>query len=72
MNQAAMQPAVAILKRMDIDKAEGGRRGLQHRIDAVVAHAVVCLQQAVHEVLQIIRPRADEFRKRITVMVPLA
>ena len=72
MDQAAVHAAVAVLERMDIDKAEGGGRRLQHRVNAVVAHAVVRLQQAAHEIVQIIRPRADEFRERVAVVVPFA
>ena len=72
MNQTAMHAAVAILKRMDINKAEGGRRRRQHRVNAVVAHAVVCLQQSAHEIVQIIGPGADELRERLTMMVPIA
>ena len=72
MNQAAVHAAVAILERMDIDKAEGGRRRRQHRVNAIVPHAVVRLQQAAHEVAQIIGPCADELRERIAVMIPFA
>jgi hypothetical protein len=64
--------AVAVLERMDIDKSEGRGRGDQHRVDAVVTHAVVRLQQTAHEVAEIIRPCANEFRERIAVLIPFA
>lgn len=69
MDQVPMHAAVAVLKRMDIGKSEGRGRGDQHRVDAVVAHAVVRLRQAAHEVAEIIRPCADEFRERIAVLI---
>ena len=72
MDQAAVHAAVAVLERMDIDKAEGGGRCFQHRVNAVLAHAVVRLQQAVHQIVQIARPRPDEFRERVAVVVPFA
>ena len=53
MNQAAMHTPVAVLERMDIDETEGGRGSLQDGVEAVIAHAVVCFQQTVHEILQI-------------------
>jgi len=72
MDQAAVHAAVAILERMDIDKAEGCRRRLQDRVDAVLAHAAVGFKQAAHDVGQIAGPGADEFRQRIAVVVPFA
>jgi hypothetical protein len=72
VDQAPMHAAVAVLKRMDIDKSKGRGRGDQHRVDAVVAHAVVRLQQAAHEVAEIIRPCADELRERIAMLIPFA
>ena len=71
MDQAAVHTPVAVLERMDIDEAEGGGRRLQHRVEAVFAHAVVRLQQSAHEIVQIRRPRADEFRQRIAVGGPV-
>jgi len=50
MDQAAVHAPVAVLKRMDVDEPEGGGRGLQHRIDAVVAHPAVGFDQRVHQV----------------------
>ena len=72
MDQAAVHTSVAVLERVNIDKAEGGRRGCQHRVDAVVAHAIIRLQQAAHEIVEIAGLRADEFRERIAVMIPFA
>jgi hypothetical protein len=69
MDQATVYAAVPILERMDIDKSESGCRRHQHRVDAIVAHAVVRLQQAAHEIVQIIRARSDEFRERIAMVV---
>ena len=63
MDQAAVHAAVAVLERMDIDEAECGGRRLQHRVDAVFAHAVIRFQQAAHEIVEISGPGADEFRR---------
>ena len=46
MDQAAVHAAVAILERMDINKAKGSGRCLQYRVNAVFAHAVVHLHDA--------------------------
>ena len=67
-----MQPPVAVLERVDMDKPEGRGRGLENRVDAVVAHAVVGFQHAGHQVGQILRARANELGQRIAKMVALA
>jgi hypothetical protein len=72
MDQATVHAAVPILEGMDIDKAKCRGRRLQHRIDAVVAHAVVRLHHPAHEIGQIIGARSDKFRERIAIVVPLA
>jgi len=45
------------------------RRRLQHRVEAILAHAVVGFQQAAHEIVEVAGPRADEFRQGVAVMV---
>ena len=40
-------------------------------IEAAVAHAVVRLQHAAHQILDIARPCADEFRQGVAVVVTL-
>ena len=72
MNLTAMHAAVAILERMNINKAKGGRRRCQHRVNPVFTHAVIGFQQPAHEIVQIIRPGTDELRQRLAVMVPIA
>ena len=51
MDQAAVHAAVAVLERMDVDETEGGRRRLAARGRAVIAHAIVRLEQAAHEIV---------------------
>ena len=52
MNQTAMHAAVAILERMNINKAKGGRRRRQHRVNPAFTHAVIGFQQPAHEIVQ--------------------
>jgi len=46
MDEAAVKPSIAILERVDVDKAEGGGRRMQHRVETAVAHAVVRSQHS--------------------------
>lgn len=62
MDEAAADAPVAILKGMHVDKAEGCGCGLQHRVDAVAAHAFIRLQQPGHQIVEIPWARDDEFR----------
>jgi hypothetical protein len=41
MNKAAEETPIAILQRMDVDKTEGGRRRLEHRIKCSLSHPLV-------------------------------
>ena len=72
VDQAAVHAPVSILERVYIDKTEGGRRRLQHRVNAVFAHAAVCFEHAAHEVVQILWPGADKLRQRVAVLVSFA
>jgi hypothetical protein len=72
MDQAAMQTAVAVLERMDIDEAEGGRGRLEHGVDFCGAHALVRRDHSFHQAPQILRARADEFRQWIAFVIALA
>ena len=71
MDQAAVHAAIPILEGMHVDESEGGGGGLQDGVDAIVAHAVVGIHQAAHEIGQIVGTRADEFRQRLAEAVPL-
>jgi hypothetical protein len=71
MRQRCIRP-LAILEWMDIDKAKRGRRRFQHRVQLIFAHSIIRFQQSSHEVAQIFRPGADEFRKRVAVVVPFS
>ncbi len=72
MDQAAVQTAVAVLERVDVDETEGGRRRLQHGVEFSLAHALVRGDHPLHQGLQILRARADEFRQRIALVIALA
>jgi hypothetical protein len=45
---------------------------MEHGVDTVVAHAVVCVEHAGHQVREVLWACADELRQRITQMVALA
>ena len=72
MDETAMHAPVAVLERVHIDKAEGGDSRMQYRVDTIIAHAIIRLEQAVHEVLQVGGPGTDEFRPWIAVVVSFA
>jgi hypothetical protein len=72
VDQATMQPAVAILKRMNIDEAECSRSGLEDWIDFILLHPVVCFEHCRHQISEILRAGADEFRQRISLIVAFA
>src|SRR3546814_11432988 len=72
MDQAAVQPSVAILVRVDVDEAERSGGCLEHGIDRARAHSVVGGEQAVQQAWHVVRPRPDEFRQGIAVLVALA
>jgi hypothetical protein len=55
---------------VDLDKAKGGGGGLQDRVERVVAHANVRLEQAGHEVLEILGLRANKFGKGVAEVIP--
>src|SRR6266571_7692977 len=61
VDKAAVQAAVPILERMNINEPEGRGCGLQDRIDLVGNHAIVCFKQCRHQVGKISGPRTDEF-----------
>src|SRR3990172_4304677 len=69
MDQAAMHAAVAVLERVSVDKAKGGRRRLQDGIEPGVAHAVIGVQQAGAQAVKILWPGADEFWQGLTEMI---
>lgn len=71
MDQAAVHTAVAVLKRMDIDKPKGGRRRLQDGIQITVTHTVIGGQQAGTQCFEVLRAGTDEFRQRIAKMIAL-
>src|SRR6266567_4015893 len=72
VDKAAVQAAVPILERMNINEPEGRGCGLQDRIDLVGNHAIVCFKQCRHQVGKISGPRTDEFGQRIAVVISLA
>ena len=70
MNQVAVQPAVPVLERMDIGKAEGQHRCGYNRIELLGGFPVES-NHALHQPHQIIRPRADvvgDWHTRVAVM----
>src|SRR5690606_38564620 len=69
MNETAVHTAIAILQRMDVDKAEGRGSGLQDRVNITHAHPRIDVQQGMHKVTQIIRTCADELRKWVAFMI---
>ena len=57
---------------MDIDEAERRGRRLQDRVEAAFAHTFIGPQKTGEQGGQIIGARADEFRKRVAVLLALA
>ncbi len=51
MDQATVKAAVAVLERMDVDKAESRRGRLQHGIEPSLAHALVRFDHSAHQLL---------------------
>src|SRR6266542_5339741 len=72
MYQAAVEPAIAILEGMDVNESERSCCGFQHRIERGLAHPVICINEAKHQVIEVLRARANELRKRITLIVAFA
>ena len=64
-----MQTPVAVPEGMHIDESERGRRSLQDGVEAIVAHAVVGVEHARHQVAEILCARANELRQGIADMV---
>src|ERR1700733_3404464 len=58
MNEVTVDAAVAICKRMDVDKPKGQRGGSDYRIESLCRSAVKG-NHAVDERSQIVRPGAD-------------
>ena len=67
-----MKTSVAVRERVYVDEPERGGGGLQHGIDAIVAHTVVGFEQARHQVVEALRAGADELRERIARVVAVA
>lgn len=66
-----MQPPVAILKRMYVDKSERRGRGLKDGINSIGPHALIRFQQPSHENVQVLRASTDELGERIAIRVAL-
>jgi hypothetical protein len=58
MDKVAVKPAVSVLERMDINKAEGKDRRRNHRIDMLSCGAVEG-DQAINERCKVFVPRTD-------------
>ena len=71
-SQATVQAPVAVLIGVDIDETKGRRRRLKDGIDAAAAHPLIGGDQAGDDGGEVLRPRADEFRQGIAIMVALA
>ena len=65
-----MGTPVAVLERMDVDETE--RRRVEHGVELSLLHALVRSDHPLHQVLQVLRARAAEFRRRIAIEIPLA
>ena len=63
VDQVAVQAAVSVRERVDIDEAKGERRGCQDRIEMRRSRAVEC-HQTVDQGLQILRAGADMVGQR--------
>ena len=75
MDQAAVQAAIPVRQRVDVDEAEGDDGGLQDRIDLFgirQPQPVVAGVQRRHEVGNILGPRADELGQGVVAVVPFA
>jgi hypothetical protein len=59
VNETAVHAPIPVLKRMDINEAESRRR-LEDRVQPLIAHPVVCVQQAAHQIAQVLGPCANE------------
>ena len=57
---------------MDVDKTEGGRRRLEHRVKCSPSHPLVRGDHALHQEFQILRASADELWKWVAIMISLA
>jgi hypothetical protein len=62
MDQVAVETSVAVLERMDMDETERRRPRLEHGVEFSLAHAFVRGDYPLHQGLQVLRARADEFR----------
>ena len=72
MNQAAMQPSVAVQEWVDIDETKSGRCCLQDGVELRLAHEFVRLDQTLHQRRQIFRTCANKFWQGIAAMITLS
>lgn len=72
VDEAAVQAAVAILQGVDIHETERRGGGLQDGVKPGLAHPIVGFKQTLHKFGKVRRPRADEFRQGIAMMIALA
>jgi len=67
-----VQTAIAVLKRVNVNEAKGGRGRLQYGIERIVAHAVICRQHARAQVPKRIRSGTNELRQRLARLISFA
>lgn len=67
-----METPIAVLEGMDEDEAEGRGRCLEHRVEFNLAHVMVRGDEALHQVGQVFKASAYEFRQRIALMIAFA
>src|SRR5271169_6639169 len=72
MNETAMKSAVAVLKRMNVHEGKCGCRRLEHRIKRRVTHAIVGFDHPCHQVVQILRARANELWQGFALVISLS
>src|ERR1700757_947801 len=72
VDETTVQPTIAILEGMDVDKSERRRCRLQYSIDVSFAHTLICFDHSAQQIHQVNRARADKLGQWLPLMIALA